>query len=57
MYNYLSRASETDIAKGVLDYWVPGVCLGSAWDVCLGIYGESSEPILMQMSLLLTVMV
>ncbi len=38
---------ETDTVKLVL----------AGWDVCSGMYRESSEPILMQILLLLTVMV
>ncbi len=53
---------ETDIVKPVLAGWVAGrlgvwVAEMFVREICPGIYGESSEPILMQILLLLTVMV
>ncbi len=53
---------ETDIVEpvlaGFLDYWVTGWVSGMfVRKICPGMYRESSEPILVQILLLLTVMV
>ncbi len=45
---------ETDIVKPVLAGWLGGMFVR---EICPGMYGESSKPILMQLLLLLTVMV
>ncbi len=45
------------VLAGFLGSWVAGFLAGFVREICPGMYGESSEPILMQILLLLTVIV